>query len=536
MSAAKTAVERRIDELAVLWLQACESPDVRLVVWRTPGNAARMMAAFFEAQKHLQPAPTPDLFQDFDAPFETGFGYSRALMDALRDGYATSRAELKKQGLPIDWRSAHAGYADSASGALAMFQSFAEHYREQMRYFAPVLSPARVASDAGLEQWLDAALRAPVPDRLRLCIVDHAEDKRWQALAERHGKAVRVIDAPVDMFDIARQTAAQASGGAGPGMAYRALLADVMTLLEKGDAAQTAARADKAMKLAERERWPDQQVVLHMAVAGAHLKQAQHPEAIHRYRAARECAITAEAAANPAGTSLVMQTWFGEAGVWLSARQPLRASEAYAQAAQAARCVPNAMFALEGLRMAGYCLAQDGRIEPARERYLAAIGEARAMPPGDRPMTTLPLLLQDMLRLQDAPRAERIAQCAPAYQKQVVQALQQAEAQSAKLGPQPPPAVLERIETELLARYEQAFRTLCDERERLIGGGDVFFRKVVAIGRDYLHPAWNGVPEVKHPLDKELPEWSQPPQFAQLPEPGDLLDGPAPAAAAEATL
>ena len=56
---------------------------------------------------------------------------------------------------------------------------------------------------------------------------------------------------------------------------------------------------------------------------------------------------------------------------------------------------------------------------------------------------------------------------------------------------------------------------------------NVFFRKVVALGRDYLHPAWNGVPEVEHPLDKELPEWSQPPQFAQLPEPGDLLDAAA---------
>lgn len=540
MTAPKNPVEKRIDDLAALWLQACEAPEVRVIVWRVPGNAGRMMAAFFEAQKHLEPASTPDLFQNFDAPFETGFGYSRELMGALRDGYVASRGDLKQQGLPIDWRGAHGDYADSAAGTLAMFQSFAEYYQGQMRYFAPVLSPGQVASSSGLEQWLDTALRAPIPDRLRLCLVDHTEDKRWQALAERHGKAVRVIDAPIDMFDIARQTAAQSSGGAGPGAAYRAMLADVMTLLEKGSAAQTAARADKAMKLVQREQWHDQQVVLHMAVAGAHLKQAEHSEAIHRYRAARECAIAAEAAKHPAGANLIMQTWFGEAGVWLSAHQPVRASEAYTQAAAVARRVPNAMFALEGLRMAGYCLAQDGQVEPARERYLAAVAEARAMPPADRPLTTLALLLQDMLRLQDAPRAERIAQYAPAYQQEVAEALQQAEAQSARLGPRPAPAALEKIEKELLTRYELAFRKLCDQRERLIAGGDVFFRKVVALARDYLHPAWNGVPEVRHPLDKDLPEWSQPPQFAQLPEPDDLLDtagtstAPAPAVPAEA--
>lgn len=526
MSTPKNPVEKRIDDLAGLWLQACESPDVRVIVWRAPGNAGRMMAAFFEAQKHLEPALTPDAFQNFDVPFETGFGYSRELMGALRDGYVASRGDLKQQGLPVDWRGAHADYPDSAAGVLAMFQSFAEYYRGQMRYFAPVLAPGQVASSSGLEQWLDAALRAPIPDRLRLCLLDHVEDKRWQALAERHGQAVRVIDAPIDMFDIARQTAAQASGGAGPSTAYRAMLADVMTLLEKGNAAQTAARADKALKLVQREQWHDQQVVLHMAVAGAHLKQAQHPEAIHRYRAARECALAAEAAQHPAGTNLIMQTWFGEAGVWLSAHQPVRASEAYAQAAAVARRVPNAMFALEGLRMAGYCLAQDGQIEPARERYLAAVAEAKAMPPADRPLTTLALLLQDMLRLQDPTRAERIAQCAPTYRQEVADALQQVEAQSARLGAQPAPAALDKIETDLLTRYELAFRKLCDQRERLIAGGDVFFRKVVALGRDYLHPAWNGVPEVKHPLDKELPEWSQPPQFAQLPEPGDLLDVP----------
>lgn len=526
MSQAKSPVEKRIDDLRDLWIEATQSPDVRLVVWRIPGNADRMLAAFFEAHKHSDVAMTPDLFVNFDAPYETGFGYSRALLDTLQVGYVGSRESLKEQGAAIDWQGAHAEYPDSPLGVVKMFESFATHYQPHLRYFAANLSPSRVSSAQALEQWLDNALLAPVPANVRLSVVDHTETKQWQALVERHGKAVRVIDAPIDMFDIARATAAQ-SGGAGPQTAYRQMLADVMTLLERGTAAQTAKRADKALALAERQQWPDQQVVLHMAVAGGHLKEKQLPEAIARYRSARECATKAEAAQHPAGANLVMQTWFGEAGAWLTAEQPERAAQAYVEGAQAARRVPNAMFVLEGQRMAGFCLASAGKREPAREHYLAAMAEARAMPPSDRPMTTLPLLLQDMLRLQDARRAEKIEQCASEYQAEIAAAHAQAEADSSKLGAVPAPAALEKIESAMFGRFETSFAKVCHERERLIAGGDEFFRKVVAVGRDFLHATWNGLPDVKHPLDKDVPEWSAPPKFAELPDPSDLLEGDA---------
>jgi hypothetical protein len=40
-------------------------------------------------------------------------------------------------------------------------------------------------------------------------------------------------------------------------------------------------------------------VVLHMAVAGAHLKEKQYGEAVLRYRRARECAMDARARQHP---------------------------------------------------------------------------------------------------------------------------------------------------------------------------------------------------------------------------------------------
>ncbi|MFD0738594.1 hypothetical protein ACFQZQ_04745 [Lysobacter koreensis] len=526
MSASNNPVMKRVEAMREAWMQATESPDVRLLVWRIPANADRMFAAFVEAQQHPGDWNTPDFFLRLDAPFETGFGYSRALKQELERGYFDSIDAFKEQGIAADWIGVHDTQPDSAAGFVAQLASFAQHHGKHLRHVAAVLMPASVVSDAALEAWLDAALRAPVPPSLRLVLVDDAQACRWQALVERHGALARVIEAPIDLFDIARETAAQA-GGAGPTTAYRQMLTDVMTLLERGSAAQTAARAEKALVLAQREQWPDQQVVLHMAVAGAHLKEQQHAEAIGRYRRARDCALQAELARHPAAGSLVMQSWFGEAGAWLVARQPSRAAQAYVHGAEAARRVPNAMFVIEGYRMAGFCLAQDRHVEGAREHLLRALQEAKAVAPAERAMTTLPLVLQDLLRLQDAPRTERLERCASDYQAATAQAHGHAEQQAGKLGDRPAPAALERIEADLLEALERCFARFGHERERLVAGGDEFFRKVVAVGRDFLHPAWNGLPEVKHPLDKELPEWRQPPQFALLPDPDPLfLDQP----------
>ncbi|WP_189452601.1 hypothetical protein [Cognatilysobacter bugurensis] len=522
MTRQKNAVERRIDVLCEQWLRATEAPDVRAVIWRVPDNADRMMAAFFEAQAHPELAGTPDFFLRLSTPFETGFGYSRALKEDLRRRYLDSRDNMAEEGVAQDWLDAYRQQPDTAAGTLAQWASFATHHRERMRYFAAVLSPEQVASPAAFERWLDAALATPAPANVRLVLVDYASTRQWQPLVERHGSSVTVIDAPVDMFDIARDIAAQ-SGGAGPQTAFRQMLADVMTLLDKGSASQVVARGERAIALAQRADWPDQQVVVHMAVAGAYMKEQQFPEAIARYRTARERALDAERASHPAGLQLVMQTWFGEAGVWLVAGQPERAAAAYAEGAEVARRMPNAMFVIEGLRMAGFCLAQAGRREPARDYGLQALAAARDVPASDRPMTTLPLLLQDLLRLQDAPRTEKIERAAEQYRVAVESARDAAEMRAARLGADPTCLELERIEAELQGRYETAFANAARERERQIAGGDAFFRRVVAVGRDFLHPRWSGLPDIRHPLDKAIVEWSEPPQFAVLPDPEPLF-------------
>jgi len=531
---AKNPVEKRVDTLRDLWLEHTEDPQARVLVWRIPANADRMLQAFFEMQQHPGDWTTPDLFLRFDTPFDTGFGYSRALRQALADRYIDSKDSLREQGVAADWPFTQLPHHDSAPGTMAVLASFAQHHQAQLahlRYVNAVLAPNGVASQDAWETWLDAALHSPDlasdASRVRLTLVDTLDDRRWQALAQRHGARVRVVEAPIDMFDIARETVAQ-SGGSGPTVAYRQLLTDVITLVEKGSAAQTAARAEKAMQIAQREQWPDQQVVLQMAVAGAYVKEKNYADAIKRYREARTCATQAEQDRHPMAADLIMQTWFGEAGVWLVAKQPEKAAQAYRSAAEQAQRVPNPMFEIEGFRMAAYCHAQAGQEKPARDHGALALRAAKAIDPAERPLTTMALAVQDLLRLQDPGRTEKLERCAADYQAAVAAAHLQAEQQAGKLGAQPSPADLEKIESAMHARFESGFQRQRQEREHLIAGGDEFFRKVVALARELLNPLWNGLPEVKHPLDKDVPEWSQPPQFTKLPDPSGLIDGAAP--------
>ncbi|MDR2872170.1 MAG: hypothetical protein LBV45_06565, partial [Xanthomonadaceae bacterium] len=322
----KTPVERRIEQLRDLWMQATQSPETRLLIWRIPRNAGRMMAAFFETQKHPGDWSTPDFFLHFDNPFETSFGYSRDLKASVLGSYVASQSVLQEQGIVQDWKGADEFHPDSAVGVVSLLASFAGHHQSHLRYLAAVFDPARRSSNKAFSQWLELALRKPIPPHLRIVLIDTQEDRHWRALAKRYARITRVIEAPIDMFDIARETAAQ-TGKGGPAAAYRQLLADVMTLLERGSAEQVAQRARHALRMTERLGWVDQKVVLHMAIAGAWMKEDQHQKALTSYKQARDCAATAESEGHPAGANMRMQSWFGEAGVWLKSSDPIQAAE-----------------------------------------------------------------------------------------------------------------------------------------------------------------------------------------------------------------
>ncbi len=511
-----------IQRLRDAWLQASADTSKRLLIWRLPANASRLLAAFFEMQRHDEGRETPDYFLQIGTAFDLGFRYSRQIKSDLLERYLLSQDGLREQGVPGGWRGPHEGNGDSAEGVVQVLESFSSHHADHLRLLAVVLEPERCVPGDGFECWVDAALAAAQGSRLRLVLVDSEEDPRWQSLFERHASVAALITAPVDMFSIARDTAIH-SGGRGPQVVYRQMLTDLMLLLERGDAGQVVARAERMQALALRHGWHEQQAVVQMMVAGAWLKQGDSGQAVSAYRQARNAAETARAGSNAAAPELVMQSWFGEAGCWLVARQPEHATQAYLQASASAASVPHPMFALEGQRMAGWCTLQAGQREAARTQLLEAIRIAKPMSPADRRTTTLPQALWDLLQLQDARRCQSLQEVAATYLQASTGLLEKADAQARALGPQPSRRALDVIDGQLDVALEQGFHQAQRERERLIQAGDEFFRKIVAVARDFLDPAWNGLPAIEHPLDHDIPSWSEPPAMLPLPDASALL-------------
>jgi tetratricopeptide (TPR) repeat protein len=527
-AAAKTRnpVEKRMAQLHDLWWEETYHPHLRAIVLRAPGHSQRMVDAFFALQQGDSEYGTPDLFISFDHAFEAGFSYSRELRCSLLEIYEQNKAQFARQGITAPWGDAEQAGFDSAAGFMETGYSLARHLDNQV--ISAVLQPRRISDRKSFERWFDAAMQVPVPPDdaglFRLVLLDDDDSRAWQPLIERHAVHIAVVQAPVNILDTAREVAAQSGGGGGAQVLYRQISMDMFTLLQHGDAAAVERKALGAMQLAVREGWTDQRSVIDMVVGSAWLKACDYPRSIERYRAARAAAFEAANAGSPAGSSLVVQTWMAEGGAWVASGDMRQAARTYEEAAKAAKEVPQAFFVIEGYRSAAQRWYTCGEREKAMEMALRGIQEARQMPDADRPTSTVPLLLNDLLRMHDPERCELIARSAADYEKKVLQAQTDADRAAHRLGPRPESQAIKTIEERLLRAYEQAFQSLLAAREQLITQGSQVFQTVVALGRQWLHPTWAGLPDVRHPLDLDIPEWSNPPEFAVLPDPQPMLE------------
>jgi len=522
----RNPVEKRMAQLHDLWWEQTAHPHLRAIVLRAPAQSQRMIEAFFTLQHVDSEYSTPDLFIRFDHAFEAGFSYSRELRRSLVETYEYNKAQFASQGVTAPWIEAEQAGFDSAAGFMETAYSLARHLNRQITSI--VLQPRHISSRELFDQWFDDAMQVHVPPKdaglLRLVLLDDDENRAWQPLAERHAAHITIVQAPVSLLDTANEIAAQSGGGDSAQVLYRQMYMDMFTLLQHGNAAAVERKAVGAMQLATRQGWIDQRVAVDMVVGGAWLKARDFSRSIERYRAARASAQESVTVGSPAGRMMVVQTWMAEGGAWFASGDMKQSALAFEEAAKAAKEVPHAMLAIEGYRAAAQSWHRHGERDKAVETALLGVQEARHMPDADRPASTVPLLLNDLLRLYDSTRWERIIQCGADYEKQLLQAQTDADRATRRLGAHPQSQAVEAIEERLLQAYEQAFQALLIAREQLVKHGSKTFQTVVALGRQWLHPAWSGLPDARHPLDLDPDEWSSAPEFAVLPDPQSMLE------------
>lgn len=489
-------VERRMALLCDHWLAFRAQPAARLLLWQVPENALRLVECFVEVQKLDLPYASGDVFLLVKPPYQHGLQFARAIKDSLRGQFDASRDDLQRQGLSADWDFDPAAMPDTPAGVAQALRSFGSRFHRQlgaMGHLVLVLLPPSVASLPAYLDWLHALLDTGLPERLRLLLVDTLEHPRLAALAEAaaagHDPRLVQQQPAIDGLTTAQDTFAH-EGGASPAAVFRNLMMGAVALAEKGSADQVKAKAADALAFARRQQWHDQEVALRILVAGALLKESRHAEALKVYAAARAAAQHTVQAAHPAGQKLLLQTWFGEAGVHLAAGDERAAAACYEEAAVVAQRDANPILAIEACRMAGWCLARAGDREPALQRLGCAVDLGAALKPEARAMTTLPVALVDMLRTLEAPRVERM-QLAKGRLQQALDGIgQRSEARGAQLTAAGVAGALAIVDQERAQQAEAAAAEARAAIDAAAQGAGAPFQQVLARGQGLLGVDW----------------------------------------------
>ncbi|MBX3305067.1 MAG: hypothetical protein KF751_03340 [Nitrospira sp.] len=482
-------VERRLVDLCHHWEAFRQDPSKRLLIWQVPDNAGRMLQCFFEAQKHETDYSAGGLFIVFDAPFENSIQYSRDLKTTLAGRYDASRELLSRQGIASNWQYDPQHAQDSAVGVLQSLCSFADTHQNDVGHLVAVLMPSRLGHIDGFIGWVQRILSSNIPEHLRFVLIDSVDHPRFTMLTASNHAYVLVETVNIDALTTAQETFAQ-EGAVGPAAVFRNYLMGMVTLIEKGSADQVKAKAQDALAFARTQQWADQEVAVTMLLAGAFLKEKRFDEAIQAYRSARQAARQTIEAHHPAGKTLVMHTWFGEAGVQVAAGEWQAATDCYDQAAIVAQEVPNLILAIEAYRMGIFCQGRVGQKVPALERAETMVKLADQLKPDERTQSTLPFAGMDILRVVEPRRAKRVEDVKhrmDARQKQVVN---KAEHQVARLSDQAEAQQFQAVERSLELGMREAEAIARQEFQAIVADSAELFQRYVSAMQRLLGPEW----------------------------------------------
>lgn len=482
-------VERRLVDLCHHWEAFRQDPSKRLLIWQAPDNAIRMLQCFFEAQKHETEYSAGGLFIVLDTPFEHSIQYSRELKTVLAGRYDASRDLLSRQGVDPSWQYDPHQVQDSAVGVLQSLRSFADHHQQDIGHLVAVLMPSRMGNLDGFIGWVQRIVSANIPEHLRFVLIDSTECPRLTPLTTAKPPQIAVETLYIDALTTAQETFAQ-EGAVGPAAVFRNYLMGMVTLIEKGSADQVKAKSNDALLFARKQGWADQEVAVAMLLAASFLKEKRFEDAVQEYRGARDAAHKTVEANHPAGKNLVMQTWFGEAGVQVAAGKFQAATDCYDQAATVAQEVPNLILAIEAYRMGIFCQGRLGQQRPALERADALLTLADQLEPDTRTMTTLPFAGMDILRAVEPKRAKLVEEVKHRMDAQQKHVMSQAEQQSVALSERAEAHQIHAIERNLEKGLRQAEVTARQEFNALVAKSSELFQQHVATIQRLIGPEW----------------------------------------------
>ncbi|MEJ2590092.1 MAG: hypothetical protein P8178_01610, partial [Candidatus Thiodiazotropha sp.] len=242
---------------------------------------------------------------------------------------------------------------------------------------------------------------------------------------------------------------------------------------------------------ARRMDWTDQEFTVRMLAAGAMLKHRRFEEAVSHYRHARTTARKLIDDGHPAGRELALQSWFGEASAWFANDNPGEAARCYLEAETVAEAIPKPLLWIESLRMAATCQVRLGQATEAAQCCERALQVGDRMQPEARPMTTLPLVALEALRLQAPEHTARMETVKQALDSDLARLHDEMEQAAARLERADDSGEgLRELEQSSSKNAEHATRAAVRRIDHLVDQAEPRFVETLQRVRRLLWPAW----------------------------------------------
>ncbi|WP_175754539.1 hypothetical protein [Burkholderia ambifaria] len=388
-------VERRFMDAHADWMSFAQERDARLMIWQTDETDAELVRLYFQVQDETSCA-----VRTMRASFVNEARYAKALTDELIAFYDSRREASNVQGVRADWQ---APYDDSKNPLLYLFavaDSLMQHHPDIFPAMVFVLEPAKVRDDTAWVRWMDdllstIAVAPELGERVRF-VVPRTDVTPFAALMQRHRATVRVVQGKYSMASVPRELLAE-SGERGPSGEFRRHFVMLTEIIEGGSPSRLEELRAAALKVAEREQWFDQCVVVHLIAGAAYLKWRDREKAIDAYRSAAGSGMRAVEAGHPAGHKLVANGLFGEASVHLTHKDYAHSAYCYERAAASTTAAQDGLMTVEAWRMSAVCWERAGEREHALEAGFNALDAGLMIDEPMRANSNLPMVVEWMV-------------------------------------------------------------------------------------------------------------------------------------------
>ncbi|RQS77022.1 hypothetical protein DID96_01750 [Burkholderia sp. Bp8963] len=388
-------VERRFMDAHADWMSFAKDKAARLMVWQTDETDAQLVRLYFQVQDETSCA-----VRTMRASFVNESRYAKALTDELVAFYDSRRDASNAQGVHADWQ---APYDDGTNSLLYLFtvaDSLMRHHPDIFPSMVFVLEPANVRDNSAWVRWLDGLLSiiafAPkLGERVRF-VVPRTDITPFAELLQRHSSVARLVRGKYSTASVPRELLAE-SGERGPSGEFRRHFVMLTETIEGGNPARLEELRAAALKIAEREQWFDQCVVVHLIAGAAYLKWRDRERAIDAYRSAASSGMRAVEAGHPAGHKLVANGLFGEASVHLTHKDYAHSAYCYERAAASTTAAKDGLMTVEAWRMSAVCWERAGEREHALEAGFNALDAGLMIDEPMRANSSLPLVVEWMV-------------------------------------------------------------------------------------------------------------------------------------------